>query len=84
MSPMLDGDLSLISPAMTQESTLPDLVGEAESFYSAGVSPATSTSMSITNRTAELQLLSPATLPLLIQAKTDPALLLRLTTTYHE
>ena len=41
-SPVSDGDLSLMSPATTQESISPDSEGEAESFHSAGVSPATS------------------------------------------
>ena len=36
-SPVLDGDLSLMSPATTQESISPDSEGEAESFHSAGV-----------------------------------------------
>ena len=63
-----------------------DLEGEAESFHSAGVSPATSASMSITHSTAELQLVSlpPAPLPSSIQLKTDPAQLLQLATAYHE
>ena len=45
-SPVSAGDLSLISPATTQELTSPDSEGEAESFHSAGVSPA---SLSITH-----------------------------------
>ena len=36
-SPVSDGDLSLISPATTQESISTDSEGEAESFHSAGV-----------------------------------------------
>ena len=67
-SPVSDGDLSLISPATT------DSEGEAESFHSAGVSQATSASMSITHRTA----LST------IRDETDPALLLQLATAYHK
>ena len=63
-SPVLDGDLSLLSPATTQESISPDSEGEAESFHSIGVSPATSASMSIIHRTTEMQLLSPASAPL--------------------
>ena len=65
-----------------------DSESEAESIHSAGVSPATSASMSITHRTAELQLLSPPPPPLpdpsSIQVETNPALLLRLATAYHE
>ena len=80
-SPVSDGDLSLISPATTQESISTDSEGEAESFHSAGVSPATSASMSIPHHTAEMQLLSPllAPLPSSISVKTDPAMLLQLT-----
>ena len=57
-SPVSDGDLSLISPAATQESISTDSEGRAESFHSVGVSPATSASIYITHHTAELQLLS--------------------------
>ena len=48
-SPVADGYLSMISPATTQESTSLDSEGDAESFHSAGLSPATSASMSITH-----------------------------------
>ena len=63
-----------------------DSEGEAESFHSTGVSPATSASMSITHCTVELQLLSPppGPLPSSIQVKPDPGLLLRLATAYYE
>ena len=85
-SPVSDGDLSLISLATTQESISPVSEGEAESFHSAGVSPATSALMSITHRTAELRLLSSPLVPLpsSIQVDTDPSLLLQLTTAYEE
>ena len=76
-SPVSDGDLSLMSTATTPESISPDSEGEAESFHSAGNSPATPASMSITHCNAELQLLSPppAPLPSSIQVETDPGLL---------
>ena len=89
--PRSDGALPLISPITTPglpsspaSSSARTLPVEAESFDSAGVSPATS--MSITDRTAELQLLSPPLVPLppSIQVRTDPALLLQLATAYDE
>ena len=85
-SPVSDGDLSLISPATIHESISTDSEGKTESFHIAGVSPATSASMSTTYRTAELQLLSPppAPLPSSIQVETDSILLFRLATAYHK
>ena len=55
---------------------------DAASFHSAGVSPATSASLSITHRTADLQILTPppAHQPLVIQLNTDPSLLAQLAT----
>ena len=78
-SPRSDGALPLISPITSPELPLlpaspaarflPDEA--SESFDSAGVSPATS--MSITDRTAELQLMMPSLIPLLetIQVQTN-------------
>ena len=67
---------SPITPSLPASSSARTLPGEeAESFDSA-------TSMSITDRTAKLQLLSPplVSLPQSIQVQTEPALLLQLTT----
>ena len=91
-SPISDGDLLLISPITSPESPLSHaspaarlLQDEApKSFDNAGVSPATS--MSITNHTALLLLMTPPLilLPEMIQVQTDTALLLQLTAVYRE
>ena len=82
------GYLPLISPITSPESPLlaaRSLQDEVyESVSSAGVSPATS--MSITDRAAELQLMTPPLIPLpeTINVQTNPGLLLQLTTAYQE
>ena len=87
--PRSDGALSPIttpespsSPTLSSARILPG--EEARSFDSAGVSPATS--MSITDRTTELLLLSPPLVPLppSIQVQSDPALLLQLATAHDQ
>ena len=55
-SPVPDGHLSPVSPATSLESSPLASEWDAESFHTAGVSPATSAALSITHRTADLQI----------------------------
>ena len=90
-SPRSAGDLLLISPISSAEFLLcasPDAhsrTDEASASVVSGLdSPATS--ISITNRTGEPQLMTPPLIPLpaMINVQTDPALLLQLTEAYRE
>ena len=58
-SPVSDGQLSPVSPATSRGSSPIGSEWDAESFHNAGVSLATSASLSITHRTADLKILKP-------------------------
>ena len=91
-SPRSAGDLLLISPISSPESPLSCASPNAHSrldeasvsVYSSRESPATS--MSVTNHTGELQLMTPPLIPLpaMTSVQADPALLLQLTQAYRE
>ena len=85
-SPISDDHLSTVSPATSRGSSPVASEWDAESIHSAGVSPATSALLSITHRTADIQILTPppAPHPLRIQLNTDPSLLVQLATAYRE
>ena len=85
-SPVSDGQLSPVSPAISRGSSPVGSEWDAESFHSAGVSLATSASLSITHRTAALKNLKPppAPRPPVIQLNTDPSLLEQLATAYRD
>ena len=85
-SPVSDDHWSPDSPPTSQGSSPVGSEWDAESFHSAGVSPATSASLSITNRTTALKILTPplAPRPPVIQLNTDHSLLAQLATAYRD